>query len=122
MKEKILHVDNKAETFFAQEGCHILEMLQAGDDQEISIARARVAPGCTTSWHSLKNTTEHYLILSGHGRVEVGELKVGEVGAGDIVLIPPECRQRITNTGVDDLVFYAICSPPFTPQNYVHLE
>jgi oxalate decarboxylase/phosphoglucose isomerase-like protein (cupin superfamily) len=32
------------------------------------------------------------------------------------------CRQRITNTGVDDLVFLAICSPRFSQDVYEDVE
>lgn len=41
------------------------------------------------------------------------------VEPGEVVIIPPMCRQRITNTGPEDLVFLAICTPPFLPDNYV---
>jgi oxalate decarboxylase/phosphoglucose isomerase-like protein (cupin superfamily) len=44
------------------------------------------------------------------------------VTAGDIVLIPPMCRQRITNIGLDDLVFLAICTPRFSRGDYEEVE
>ena len=67
-------------------------------------------------------TTERYVILEGRGRVEVGELPAQEVSAGDVVLIPPLCRQRIGNVGEQDLVFFAICTPRFRPQAYQSIE
>ena len=45
-----------------------------------------------------------------------------EVTSGAVVLIPPLCRQRITNIGDDDLVFLAICSPRFRPEAYEDVE
>ncbi|MDJ0572670.1 MAG: cupin domain-containing protein [Pleurocapsa sp. MO_192.B19] len=84
------------------------------DDPDASIARARVEPGVTTRWHRLKGTVERYYIVNGRGRMEVGELPPLEVNAGDIVLIPPMCRQRITNIGSEDLIFLAICTPRFS--------
>jgi oxalate decarboxylase/phosphoglucose isomerase-like protein (cupin superfamily) len=54
--------------------------------------------------------------------VEVGDLAPAEVEPGDVVLIPPMCRQRIANTGDADLVFLAICSPRFVPEAYASLE
>jgi mannose-6-phosphate isomerase-like protein (cupin superfamily) len=48
----------------------------------------------------------------------VGTLPETPVGPGDTVLIPPGCRQRVTNTGQEDLIFLAICSPRFRPENY----
>ena len=43
-------------------------------------------------------------------------------GAGDVVLIPPACRQRIANLGAGELVFLAICTPRFEQQNYEDVE
>lgn len=108
------------EYFFA-EGCHIIEMSNTNDDPEISIARARVEPGKTTAWHRLKGVSERYVILEGRGRVEVGDMTPREVSAGDVVLIPPMTSQRISNTGPDDLIFLAICSPPFMETAYESL-
>jgi mannose-6-phosphate isomerase-like protein (cupin superfamily) len=104
--------------YYTSEGCHILELSNTPEDEGVSIARARVPPGVTTNWHRLRDTTERYVILQGRGRVEVGGLPPQEVGPGDVVLIPPLCRQRIANVGEGDLVFLAICSPRFTPQCY----
>ncbi len=110
------------EEFLIAEGCHIIELLQAGDDQQLSIARVRVEPGITTRWHRLAGTIERYVILAGQCLVEVGSLPPQEVFPGDVVLIPPTCRQRITNTGAKDLLFLAICTPPFRQENYEDIE
>lgn len=117
MKEAIKKQDLSSE-FYTLENCYIAELHNSPDDPEASIARARVEPGQTTRWHRLKGTIERYCILSGTGRVEVGELVPQEVGTGDVVLIPPMCRQRITNIGAEDLVFLAICTPRFTGEAY----
>ena len=79
-------------------------------------------PGVTTCWHRLKGIVERYYILKGKGLMEVGDLPPQEVEAGDIVIIPAMCRQRIKNIGHDDLVFLAICSPRFTEDAYKDLE
>lgn len=103
---------------FIDEGCHILELANDENDPAMSIARARVEPGVTTAWHRVRATVERYVILDGSGRMEVGDLPPQEVQAGDVVLIPPSVRQRIANTGDGDLVFLAICTPRFKPENY----
>lgn len=121
MNEAIKHIQPAGEYYFA-EGCHIIELVQAADDPQLSIARARVEAGKTTRWHRLANTAERYVILAGRGRVEVGDLPPREVFPGDVVLIPPLCRQRIANTGREDLLFLAICTPPFRPENYQDIE
>lgn len=121
MKASIRKHDRERE-FFTEEQCFITELSNSGDDPELSIARARVEPGVTTHWHRLADTTERYFILSGEGRVEVGELPPQSVLPGDTVIIPPMCRQRITNTGQEDLVFLALCTPRYTDRAYEDIE
>ena len=121
MKEAIRRVDPAAELYTA-ERCFIIELSNSPDDPQVSIARARVAPGVTTRWHRVVDTAERYVILEGTGRVEVGDLEPQEVAVGDVVLIPPSCRQRIANSGSADLVFLAICSPRFRPEAYEDLD
>jgi mannose-6-phosphate isomerase-like protein (cupin superfamily) len=116
---KSLNLDDE---FYTSEGCYITELCNTSEDPDASIARARVEPGVTTRWHRLVGTVERYLILQGKGRVEVGNLPFQEVSAGDIVLIPPMCRQRISNIGSGDLVFLAICTPRFVNDVYEDIE
>lgn len=121
METEIRHPD-EGDEFWTGERCAILESSNTAEDPEVSIARARVAPGVTTAWHKLEGVVERYLMVSGRGRVEAGDLPAEEVGPGDVVRIPAGVRQRITNAGEGDLVFYAICSPRFVPECYVDLE
>ncbi|MDD5722967.1 MAG: cupin domain-containing protein [Syntrophales bacterium] len=121
MKEKIVRSDTGSE-FFTDEGCFILELSNVAEDDAVSIARARVEPGVSTKLHCLRGVTERYLILKGKGRVAVGDLPPADVSTGDIVLIPPGCPQRITNTGEEDLLFLAICTPRFTPAIHEEME
>jgi mannose-6-phosphate isomerase-like protein (cupin superfamily) len=111
-----------AEEFATDERCHIIEVANDSGDEQLSIARARVEPGVTTAWHHLQGISERYLIVSGQGQVEVGELAPTLVGPGDVVRIPAGLAQRITNTGEDQLIFYALCTPRFTAAAYVNLE
>jgi len=108
--------------WYTAERCHISEWSNSADDPELSIAQARVAPGVTTRWHRLGGTAERYCMLAGTGLVELADLPPEPVAAGDVVLIPPGCPQRITNTGDADLVFLAICTPRFTPAAYEDIE
>ena len=113
---------NPGAEFYTPEKCHIIELSNTGDDQDASIARARVEPGVTTRWHRVLGTKERYVILEGRGRVEVGELPPQDIGPGDVVLIPASCRQRIANIGTGDLVFLAICTPRFRPDAYEDID
>lgn len=121
MNEEIRRMNPDSE-FYTPELCYINELSNSADDPEASIARARVKTGVATRWHRLHGITERYLILDGEGLVEIGALAPQEVRNGDVVLIPPECRQRITNIGVKDLIFLAICTPRFRQEAYEDIE
>ncbi len=121
MKPIINQNDANIEYFF-REGCYITELSNSADDPALSIARARVEPGNTTHWHCLDHTSERYVIISGAGLVEINDEPPREVTANDVVIIPAAYPQRITNIGSDDLIFLAICTPRFVPENYRDLE
>jgi len=113
---------NLSDEFYTEEKCFITELSNTSNDPVVSIARARVEPGVTTAWHRLKGTVERYVIISGTGLVEVGDLPAKSVHPGDAVIIPAMCRQRITNTGSENLIFLAICSPRFTVDCYEEID
>jgi mannose-6-phosphate isomerase-like protein (cupin superfamily) len=121
MRPTIERPDHSQEFFAEAEGCWILETWRSADDS-MTIARARVEPGVTTAWHALAGVTERYIIAEGTGRMEVGDLPPADVAPGDTVFIPAGVRQRITNTGSRDLVFYCVCTPSFTPECYRDLQ
>ena len=121
MKAAIKLIDTDSEYFFT-EGCHIIELSNSAEDPDVSIARARVEPGRVTRWHALEGLVERYVITAGEGSVEVSDLAPQTVRPGDVVIIPAGERQRIRNSGSEDLVFLAICSPRFTEEVYRDLE
>lgn len=121
MKEAIKKQNLNTE-FYISEKCYITELSNTSDDPDTSIARARVVAGVTTHWHRLNNITERYYIISGEGKVEIGESLVQNVSTGDVIIIPPMCRQRISNIGSEDLIFLAICTPRFSNDCYENLE
>ena len=108
--------------YYFEEGCFIRELHNTEDDPLVSVARARVRPGETTRWHQLNRIRERYLIEEGEGLAEIGEEAPLLVGPGDTVQIPPDTRQRISNTGATDLIFLAVCTPRFIPEAYTDLE
>ena len=79
--------------YYFEERCHIIETSNSADDEDVSIAQARVEKGQRTKWHSLENTTERYVILSGWGLVEVGTDRACDVTAGDVVIVPASTRE-----------------------------
>tara|TARA_R110001606_G_C15388239_1_gene651195 strand:- start:72 stop:458 length:387 start_codon:yes stop_codon:yes gene_type:complete len=117
----IKRLEPGAEYYFV-EGCFITELSNSEQDPAVSVARARVPVGGITRWHALSEVVERYLIEAGQGEVELGELPPQKVAPGDMVLIPAGCAQRIRNTGEEQLLFLAICSPRFQPDCYQDLE
>ena len=112
----------QTDEYYFSEGCYITEISNSEDDPGISIARARVELGVTTRLHQLLGTIERYVILQGEGLIEVGDLSSQVVRASDIVLIPSECAQKITNIGSSDLIFLVICTPRFEKSCYQELS
>jgi mannose-6-phosphate isomerase-like protein (cupin superfamily) len=113
--------NDAAKEYFHPEGCWITEWWNSDEDPGLSVARARVEPGMTTRRHRLRGITERYVILDGRGLVEIGDRAERPVGPADVVVIPPETPQRITNTGSGDLVFLAVCTPRFRQECYEDL-
>ena len=113
--------EREQQEYYTVERCHMLEVSNSEDDPNLSIAKARVAPGIITEKHLLKGVAERYIITSGYGLMTIDK-KSFAVGKGDIVIIPPDTPQQILNTGEDDLLFYCICTPRFTPSCYVPIQ
>ena len=119
--QTIIKAQSKPEKYFEEE-CFITEILNSEANPEVSVSQAKVKPGVTTVLHRLNETYEKYYILSGTGRMEIDGKVVGDVQQGDLVVIPKNTSQRITNTGFGDLVFLCICTPRFEVRNYKSLD
>jgi mannose-6-phosphate isomerase-like protein (cupin superfamily) len=118
MKPKIVKANSLKENP-TLERCLITENYST---ENISIAQARVKPGITTLAHHLIGVNEVYLITSGKGQVDIGDLQTTEVTSGDLIVIPAGVSQRISNIGKTDLVFYCICTPKFTAECFFDEE
>jgi mannose-6-phosphate isomerase-like protein (cupin superfamily) len=108
--------------FLTPERCYISELFNRTDAPAVSLALARVEPGVTTQLHALHDTHEHYFIVEGSARIEVGTNTPSLVKRFDVVAISPGTPQRITNIGKTDLLFLCVCSPRFEPSVYKDLE
>jgi mannose-6-phosphate isomerase-like protein (cupin superfamily) len=114
---------NRVPAFTTKDGSEIRELLSHRNSaiRAQSLAEARVAPGLTTLCHYHPRTEEIYYILSGVGRVRVGE-ELRDVAAGDAIAIPPGEIHQITNTGSDTLVFLCSCSPGYEHEDTVLID
>jgi mannose-6-phosphate isomerase-like protein (cupin superfamily) len=99
------------------ERCFITERWNRDDDPTVSLAQARIEPGVVTQLHALDGIAERYLILDGHGWVEVDGSR-HDVEPGDVVHIPPGTAQRASASMDGDLVILCVCTPRFQLSAY----
>jgi mannose-6-phosphate isomerase-like protein (cupin superfamily) len=85
-----------------------------------SFAVASFAPGETSLLHRLK-TSEVYYFLSGIGEIQLdGDTSV--IRPGQAVYVPPNCAQKVKNTGTEDLMFICIVDPAWRQEDEEVLE
>jgi len=111
---------NASKPFTTKDGSTIRSLLDKTNSSATnqSLAEATVMPGQATEPHRHPRSEEIYYILSGRGRMVLGE-EVREVGPLDAILIPPGTRHTIANTGDEPLVFLCCCAPPYSHDDTV---
>ena len=109
--------------FTTTDGSEIRELLAARNSsiRNQSLAEARLLPGAATTPHHHTRTEEIYYILSGTGRMRIGD-ECRDVGPGDAIAIPPGARHQITNTGDAVLKFLCCCAPGYEHDDTVLAE
>ncbi len=105
---------NRVDAFITKDGSEIRELLAHRNSclRQQSLAEARVSPGAATTPHFHRKTEEIYYILTGRGRMTVGD-EVRAVAPGDAIAIPPQVAHQILNTGPEPLVFLCCCAPAY---------
>jgi mannose-6-phosphate isomerase-like protein (cupin superfamily) len=100
--------------FTTKDGSEIRELLAHRNSaiRNQSLAEARLPPGGATTPHYHPQTEEIYYILSGVGRMQIGE-EIREVSPGDAIAIPPGEVHQIVNTGAETLIFLCCCAPGY---------
>ncbi len=118
MKPQIVKA-NSLKEILTPERCFLYENWGIStNDENVSIAHARVEPGVTTKAHHLDGIQEIYIVVEGEGEVKLGNSKPKKVEKGDVVAIPAGTSQKITNIGKIDLIFYCVCTPAFKQECY----
>ena len=108
----------------ANDGCRLRELLHPDHGAPLvnySLAWAWVDPGERTLRHTLRESTEVYVIVQGQGRMHIGD-DVEDVREGDTIVIPAGSEQWIENTGSGALGFLALVNPPWREEDDVRLE
>lgn len=115
----IKDVQNCAE-FIASDNTSLRELLHpAKMDVTVrySLAHAIVKPGQTSRPHKLK-TAEVYYILEGEGVMCIAK-EQAKVHQGQVIYIPPQATQSISNSGNSDLKFLCIVDPAWRVEDEV---
>lgn len=95
--------------------------LAAGGTQQHSLAHIILPPGTASLKHYHPAVEESYFILSGQGHMVIdGESR--PVNPGDAVAVPVNVIHQIFNDSPADLMFLAVCAPPWTPDCSVFLD
>ena len=104
--------------YITKDGSTIRELMhpQVHGNRAQSLAEASVPPGCTTALHRHARTEELYHVMSGRGRMRLGD-RVFEVGPGDTVHIAPGTAHCIENIGEAELRFLCSCSPAYSHED-----
>ena len=114
------NTDHKEE-FYTDEKCHIIEMMNLPEIENVSVSRARVEPGITTQNHAL-TFDEIYYVLEGKGEMQINTGEIKLLSKGDLAFIKKGSSQKITNILDKDLIFLCICTPRFKPEGYAAKE
>jgi len=81
-----------------------------------SLAHATLKKGEETSPHTLKESSEVYIILKGSGVMHIDD-ESESVFEGDVIMIPQNSVQHIRNSGKSDLLFLCIVEPYWQKKN-----
>jgi mannose-6-phosphate isomerase-like protein (cupin superfamily) len=97
--------------------------MDAGDlgARNISVTWVDVGPGVEQRSHSHEDSEQIYVIVRGHGRMQVAG-DVEDVGEGDLVFIPPATDHGITNDGSETLVYVTAASPPVSMEELYQVQ
>ena len=88
----------------------------SGGQPNHSLARIVIPPGKSSEPHYHKVSQETYFILEGEGRMSVGG-KEFNIKPGQACHIEPEEIHQIKNQREENLVFLAVCVPPWVPED-----
>jgi mannose-6-phosphate isomerase-like protein (cupin superfamily) len=108
-----------APVYTTKDGSSVRALFEFGNvARNQSLVEASLPPGGSTERHLHATSEELYVILEGAGDMEI-EGDRAPVTVGDVVLIPPGARHRITATGDGPLRFLCCCSPPYRHEDTI---
>ena len=111
------------QAFTTKDGSEIRELLAHRNSciRKQSLAEARLLPGASTRPHYHAATEEIYYVLSGQGRMRIGN-EERLVGPGDAIAIPPGSVHTISNVGSETLKFLCCCAPAYEHEDTIFAD
>jgi mannose-6-phosphate isomerase-like protein (cupin superfamily) len=100
--------------YITRDGSSIRELMHPdvhGNAQQ-SLAEASIPPGGATLLHRHHASEELYHIISGCGRMRLGDEEFA-ITPGDTLLIPPGTPHCLHNTGDETLRLFCCCAPAY---------
>ena len=110
--------------FIAQDGAIVRELFHPDKSQikNFSLAHGSLEPGQTAKPHKHIEAEEIYYIISGIGKVLIGNEFIG-IKTGDAVYVPPGYMHSLENlSSKEKLVVLAIESPAYTDDDTIFKE
>jgi mannose-6-phosphate isomerase-like protein (cupin superfamily) len=92
-----------------------------GNAANQSLAEATVQPGGETAEHFHRASEEIYTVVSGTGRMRLGDQE-SDLRPGDTVVIPPGIRHKLWSGPAQPLVVLCSSSPPYSHEDTVLTE
>lgn len=84
---------------------------------QCSLAEENLPPGKTVARHHHEVIEEIYFIVSGVGRIKLGD-EVRDVGAGDAIYIPQSTPHELTNSGSEPMRILLVCGPAYFHEDH----
>jgi mannose-6-phosphate isomerase-like protein (cupin superfamily) len=87
--------------------------MDAGElgSRNLSVTWLEVPTGVEQTLHSDEDAEQVYVVVRGRGKMTVAG-DTGEIGEGDLVLVPPATDHAISNTSDGELACVSVQSPP----------
>ena len=102
----------------------VYEMIGApadlGGTARHSVAEIVIPPGKSSPRHYHKVAEETFYILRGNARLRVDEEEF-DLSPGQACLIEPFEIHQVLSVGSEELVFLAVSSPPWVPEDSVYV-
>jgi mannose-6-phosphate isomerase-like protein (cupin superfamily) len=91
--------------------------MDAGEmgSRNMSVTWLEVPAGVEQTLHSDEEAEQVYVVVRGSGQMTVAG-DTGEVGEGDLILVPPATDHSISNNGDGELACISVQSPPVAVQ------